>query len=163
GDPLSDQGLEIRFRPPSFRRHLALGALLLVFYGLAHVAVSSLVLHQTFAPRMPARLGRDLVVELLAVGIPEEVFFRGYLQNRWNRLLGRPWRILGAPLGLGLLVQAVAFACCHVASGDWWRLSVFFFALLAGWLRERSGSIFPGAAYHAVANVWYRTLVASFR
>jgi membrane protease YdiL (CAAX protease family) len=40
---------------------------------------------------------------------------------------------------------------------------VFFFALFAGWLRERSGSVLAPAVYHAVANVWYRSLAASFR
>jgi membrane protease YdiL (CAAX protease family) len=40
---------------------------------------------------------------------------------------------------------------------------VVFFALLAGWLRERSDSVLAPAVYHAVANVWYRTLLASFR
>jgi membrane protease YdiL (CAAX protease family) len=40
---------------------------------------------------------------------------------------------------------------------------VFLFAPLAGWLRARSDSIAAPAAYHAVANVWYRLVAQNFR
>ena len=90
------------------------------------------------------------------------MFFRGYLQTRWDRACGRPWRVFGAAVGAALPIQAAAFAVCHLLIGDWTRLRVFFFALLAGWLRERSRSVLSPAAYHAVANVWYRMLAASF-
>jgi membrane protease YdiL (CAAX protease family) len=38
---------------------------------------------------------------------------------------------------------------------------VFFFALFAGWLRERTGSIAAPVVYHAVANVWYAIVFSS--
>jgi uncharacterized protein len=163
GRRLSEHGLELRFRPPSIAVHAALGASLLALYAAIHALVAHVFLHQSFVLRMPRNPLLDLVREFLIVGFPEEAFFRGYLQTRWNRVCGKPWRIFGASVGAGLLLQAIVFAACHLVTGDWTRLRVFFFALFAGWLRERSGSVLAPAVYHAVANVWYRSLAASFR
>jgi CAAX protease family protein len=160
--PLSEYGLDLRLCPPSLAVHVGLGVTLLLLYGLAHAWVARTMLQQTFTPTVPANPAVDLVREFLGVAFPEEVFFRGYLQTRWNRVCGRNRRLFGAAVGPALLIQAVVFALCHLATGDWSRLRVFFFALLAGWLRERSGSVLAPAAYHAVANVCYRILTASF-
>ena len=161
--PLSEYGLDLRFRPPSAVTHAILGVTLLGLYAVAHAAVAIAVFHQHFIPTSPGQPLMGVMSEFLIVGFPEEVFFRGYLQTRWNRACGRPWRVFGAEVGPALPIQAAAFAVCHLVIGDWTRLRVFFFGLLAGWLRERSGSVLAPAAYHAVANVWYRALAASFR
>jgi len=163
---LSEYGLDLRFRPPSWTTHLVLGVSLLLLYAALHVWFAHTVLGQSFAPRRSpsiSSVARDLVTEFLVVGVPEEVFFRGYLQTRWNERFGRPWTVAGARVGPALLIQSAMFAICHLATGDWTRLRVFFFALLAGWLRERSGSVAAPAAYHAVANVWYRLIASNFR
>src|SRR5882724_9275150 len=163
---LSDYGLDLHFRPPSWTTHLLLGGSLLLLYATLHAWFAHTVLGQAFAPRRPpgfTRMALELGTELLVIGIPEEAFFRGYLQSRWNERFGRPWAVFGARVGPGLLIQSTIFAICHLATGDWTRIRVFFFALLAGWLRERSGSVAAPAAYHAVANVWYRLLASNFR
>src|SRR5262245_42072562 len=163
GRPLAEHGFDLRFRPPSITVHLALGASLLALYAALHAFVAHIFLHQSFVLHVPQHPLFALVREFLAVGFPEEAFFRGYLQTRWNRVCGRPWRIFGALIGVGLPLQATLFAGCHLVNGDWTQLRVVFFALFAGWLRERSNSVLAPAAYHSVANIWYRTLVASFR
>ena len=158
---LSEYGLDLRFSPPSFVTHVVLGVTLLVLYGALHAWVARSVFDRSFELHL-GNPAIDVVREFLAVGFPEEVFFRGYLQTRWNRALPARWSVFGARLGPALLVQAAIFAACHLATGDWTRLRVFFFALLAGWLRERSRSVLPPAVYHAVANVWYGILAGSF-
>jgi membrane protease YdiL (CAAX protease family) len=163
GRSLSAHGFDLRLRPPSLGAHLGLGAALLAGYGAMHAGFAVLWQHRSFAPHLPAGLLLGLVPEFLGVAFPEEAFFRGYLQTRWNLALGRRWRAFGARIGPGLFVQAVAFAACHALAGDWTRARVFFFALLAGWLRERCDSILAPAVYHASANAWYRLLEASFR
>jgi membrane protease YdiL (CAAX protease family) len=159
---LSQYGLDLRMSPPSLRAHAVLGTTLLSIYGLGYAAVSVLLWHETLALALPKNPLADLAREFLIVAFPEEVFFRAYLQSRWDLGWGKPWNLVGAWCGPGLPVQALLFAICHVASGDWRRASVFFFALLAGWLRARSGSVLAPAIYHAVANLWVRTLSASF-
>jgi membrane protease YdiL (CAAX protease family) len=42
------------------------------------------------------------------------------------------------------------------------RLAVFFPALLFGWMRARTGSIAPGAVYHALCNVLADLLHTSY-
>jgi membrane protease YdiL (CAAX protease family) len=160
---ISPYGLDLRICPPSLRVHAILGPALLFLYSAGHVAISILLRHQIFAFKFPENPLADLARELLIVAFPEEVFFRAYVQSRWDLAWGKPWDFFGAPVGPGLLAQAVLFAICHVASGDWLRASVFFFALLAGWLRARSGSVLGGVVYHTVANFWVHTLSASFR
>jgi hypothetical protein len=161
--PGQDYGLEPRFTPPSFRAHLALGSTLLLLYAAAHTAIASWLFDQTLTPALPPRLGHEIFRQLVLTAIPEELFFRGYLESRWNEAFGRPWRVYGARVGPALVGQAVVFGICHLATGDWTRLRVFFFALLAGWLRERSGSILAPVVYHAVANVWVQVLASSLR
>jgi uncharacterized protein len=159
----SAYGLDLRICPPPLRVHATLGLVLLSLYALGYAVISIFVWHETFAPRLQEHAVEDLVRGFLVVALPEEVFFRAYVQSRWDFACGKPWRLFGAALGPGLAIQAVLFAACHLATGDWTRLRVFFFGLLAGWLRARSGSVLGPAAYHAVANLWVSLLGASFR
>jgi membrane protease YdiL (CAAX protease family) len=158
----SQYGLDLRLCPPPLHVHAFLGLALVSLYGAGHAAVSFLLCHKTFVLKLPENPLADLAREVLIVAFPEEVFFRGYVQSRWDLAFGKPWHFFGASIGPGLLAQAVLFAICHLASGDWRRSSVFFFALLVGWLRARSGSVLAPVAYHAVANLWVRSLSASF-
>jgi membrane protease YdiL (CAAX protease family) len=159
----SEFGLDLRICPPPLRVHAVLGLTLLVFYSAGYTAISALVLHKTIAPQLPTSPLADLARGFLIVAFPEEVFFRAYVQSRWDIACGKPWHLFGAFVGPGLVVQAMLFAACHLAAGDWTRLRVFFFALLVGWLRARSGSVLGPAVYHAVANLWAGVLAASFR
>ncbi len=159
----SAYGLDLRIRPPPLRVHAVLGLGLLSLYAAGHSAIAIFAWHEAFAPRLPDDALDDLVRGFLLVALPEEVFFRAYLQSRWDFACGKPWHSFGAAWGPGLAIQAVLFAACHLATGDWARLRVFFFALLAGWLRARSGSVLGPAIYHALANLWVAVLSASFR
>jgi membrane protease YdiL (CAAX protease family) len=103
---------------------------------------------------------RILVERTLCAGFAEELFFRGYVHSRVDRATERRVRVLGTPIGPGLLVGAVLFALVHMANPtlwfhgrfefDWrWGVSAFVSSLLFGWLRERSGTIWLPAAVHA--------------
>jgi membrane protease YdiL (CAAX protease family) len=94
------------------------------------------------------------VVHLGLVALPEEWFFRGYLQGRLDEYLGTPWSIFGAPVGLGFLYSAIAFAFLHpILIPGVHRLLVFFPALLFGWLRARTGNIGAAVVVHAASNM----------
>jgi membrane protease YdiL (CAAX protease family) len=159
----SAYGLDLRLCPPPLRVHAVLGLVLLSLYAGSRIAFAIFARHETFALTLPQNALVDLVRGLLLVALPEEVFFRAYVQSRWDFTYGKPWRLFGAAWGPGLAIQAVFFAVCHLATGDWTRLRVFFFGLLAGWLRARSASVLGPAVYHAVANLWVGVLDASFR
>ncbi|MGH7819949.1 MAG: myxosortase family intramembrane protease [Candidatus Binatia bacterium] len=158
-----DYGLEARLSPPSLRAHLRLGFAALLLYAVGHVLLVHWLTGASLSPRLPEGAGWLFLHQLLVVAFPEELFFRGYLQSNLNRIFPRRYRLFGAPVGAALVLQAAAFAVCHLVDGDWTRLRVVFFGLLAGWLRERSGSIAAPVAYHAVGNLCYAILTASLR
>jgi uncharacterized protein len=97
--------------------------------------------------------------QLFAIALPEEAFFRGYLQTRLDAAWGKRIRILGAELGPGWIVSAVIFAIGHwLTTPVPSRLAVFFPALLFGWLRARTGGIGAGVLFHALCNLFSGTL-----
>ena len=70
-------------------------------------------------------------------GIFEELGFRGWMQSAWKLVL---------PSGRALILTACAFTVIHFSYYSiGWLLP---FALYLGWLRERSGSIWPGVIAH---------------
>lgn len=85
--------------------------------------------------------------------LAEEFLFRGYVMEsvsrRWNNRAG-------------MLVQASAFALVHLAHYGLapfnpllilvWLPSMFFVAIVLGWIVRRSGSLWPAVVAHAVFN-----------
>jgi len=53
-------------------------------------------------------------VQWLVVGLPEELFFRGFLLERLERRFPPRRRILGGGVGLALVLSAAAFALIHL-------------------------------------------------
>ena len=95
-----------------------------------------------------------LVVHLGLVALPEEWFFRGYLQTRLDQRWGTPWRLLGVSIGPSLIWSSLAFALLHpILIPGAHRLLVFFPALLFGWLRARTGNIGAAVVVHAACNL----------
>ena len=95
-----------------------------------------------------------IVIHLGLVALPEEHFFRGYLMSRFDAALGTPRRLLGVPIGWGLVLSALFFALLHpILIPGPHRLLVFFPALLFGWLRQRQGALGAAILVHAMSNV----------
>lgn len=116
-----------------------------------------------FAFRLPESLALTLILQLLVVALPEELFYRGWLQTAWaRRAPGRGFTLLGVRLGHGFLATQALFAAGHLVSGQPWRLATFFPGLLFGWLRARTGSVVAPAVAHALSNLLIRTLERSF-
>lgn len=117
----------------------------------------------TFQPRLPAGFLLQAVLQLLVVALPEELFYRGWLQTSWRRAApGRAVRVLGADLGPGFLATQALFALGHLATFQPWRLGTFFPGLLLGWLRERTGGLAAPVVLHALSNLFLKVLEASF-
>ncbi len=115
-----------------------------------------------FSPRLPDRFTEWVIDDLFVVALPEEFFYRGYLQTRLRDAWPQGRLFFGARLGRAFWVTAVLFALGHLAIFQVWRLGVFFPALLFGWMRERSNSVVGPALFHAAANLLIKVLDASF-
>ncbi len=97
--------------------------------------------------------------QLVIIALPEEAFYRGYLQSRLDGIWAPRIRIAGADVGLGLVVSSVIFALGHVATiHDPSRLAVFFPSLVFGWLRARTGGIGASVLFHALCNLFSEAL-----
>jgi uncharacterized protein len=95
------------------------------------------------------------------VALPEEAFFRGYVQTRLTDSFPKKVRLLGVPVSpAALLSQAVLFGVLHFAV-DFRpeRLAVAFPALLFGWLRSWRGGVGAAILVHAMSNVYADILV----
>ena len=102
--------------------------------------------------------------QLVIIALPEESFYRGYLQSRLDDALPQRVRVFGASVGPGLLISSAIFALGHFATiREPARLAVFFPSLLFGWLRARSGGIGAGVAFHASCNVFSELLGRGYR
>lgn len=102
--------------------------------------------------------------QLVIIALPEEAFYRGYLQSRLDEAMTARVRVLGASVGPSLLVTSVIFALGHFATiREPARLAVFFPSLAFGWLRARTGGVGAGIAFHAACNVFSELLGAGYR
>ena len=115
-------------------------------------------------PRAPfdvVRAFTDLrpLAEIVLVALPEEAYFRGYVQSR---LAERTGGRLG-PITHANLVGSALFALGHFGTSvSIARASVFFPSLLFGLLRERTGGVVVPTLYHALCNVLSRVLFQGF-
>jgi len=141
--------------------HVATALSVFVPYLIGHYLWGRWWAGASFHLRLPLDFPGAAVDQFLLIGLPEEAFFRGYLQTQLDRVWGKPYRLWGAPWGWGLPLAAALFAACHVVYGGPARLIVFFPGLWYGWLRARTETILVPAAYHAASNLLMQIMLAS--
>lgn len=124
------------------------------FLILAH-GWEAIVFHRNFAgfAGVP-NLGKLALFQLVLVALPEEFFFRGYMQSTLNRIFTTRRQVLGAHVGFSWIVTAAVFAVAHsFIHYQWWHFSIFFPGLVFGWLKERTNSITAPILFHAASNI----------
>ncbi|MCS6901876.1 MAG: MrtC family glutamic-type intramembrane protease [Myxococcales bacterium] len=159
-------------QPLKARRLLREGGL-----ALAQAALAALIVFPPFVagycaywhPRndfhfkIPPTFADDLLGQLLVIALPEEAFFRGYLQTALDVAWPPRWRLLGATVGPSLLVTSAIFAVGHLLTEPSpSRLAVFFPSLLFGWMRARTGGIGAPTLFHAACNIFVSFLAHGF-
>ncbi|MCG3172563.1 MAG: hypothetical protein GMKNLPBB_00717 [Myxococcota bacterium] len=108
-----------------------------------------------FQFRLPDGFAGLALSQVLAVALPEELFYRGLVQGHLERCWPARRRLWGAPVGRALLATSAVFAAGHVISYMHpQQAGVFFPALLYGWLRARSGGVAAPVLVHAGHNLW---------
>src|SRR5690606_7880273 len=89
------------------------------------------VMGHDYVGTWPASVALLVGYHLFFVAIPEEFFYRGYLQSRLDELWAPRWRVLGAQVGPGLLVTSLIFAFGHsLVFFQWWHFAIFFPSLV---------------------------------
>jgi membrane protease YdiL (CAAX protease family) len=100
------------------------------------------------------------LVQLVVVGLTEELFFRGMLLKLLEQRFPPKRRWKGGGIGLALVLSSAAFALVHLprTGGDPRELIKFFPGLLFGWMRSATGSILAGTITHGSANILVRII-----
>ncbi len=158
--PYEDYGLTLH-NPGTPLFHAVVSLFVFLPYALGHYLWVYWNLGTPFDLRLPGDLMNEVFVQTLIVALPEEFFFRGYMQTQIDKSFGRPYRFLGASVGLGVPIAAALFALCHVPFGGVDRMVVFFPGLLYGWLRARTGTVVVPTLYHAASNLLMKVMIVS--
>jgi len=104
-----------------------------------------------------------VAAQLLVIALPEEAFFRGYVQTELDRVFPRRTHALTMPIGVSILVTSAIFAIGHfltITSPA--RLAVFFPSLLFGSLRTRTRGVGAGILLHAACNLLSASLAHGY-
>jgi membrane protease YdiL (CAAX protease family) len=113
---------------------------------------------------LPDEFGLLLLTQFLVVALPEELFFRGYIQRRMDDLLPPRWRLFGVTVGPSLVLSSVCFALAHfVSPPNPARLLTFFPGLAFAFLRAATGGVWAGVLFHGLCNLYVEVLSASSR
>lgn len=114
----------------------------------------NLVLGRVLTPSWSLPDWTFVVSQFAGAALPEEIFYRGYLQSSFNRAWPGGRAVLGARIGKGLILTSVLFALGHVVIEPTpVRFGVFFPSLIFGWLRERTGSVLAPVLFHGLSNL----------
>lgn len=156
-------GLDTQRWPRDVAIALGLGVATIVPFAIGHHYWQTELFHRTFRLQLADGLPVMILTQVIAVALPEELFFRGYLQGRMELLWPARRTLFGAPFGKALWVSSAVFALAHFV-GEYApvRLGPFFPALVFGLLRSRTGSIVAPVTYHAFCNVLSAMLWACY-
>ncbi len=147
----------------AFGLNLRLFAVGLVPWLAAYHLYQTLLFGYAPAWRLPTSPLTLVAYQVFFVAIPEEFFYRGYLQTRLNEIFPRRFLAAGIPFGHGLWISALFFAFGHsVVELRWWHFATFFPGLLFGLLRERTGGVTAGALCHAACNILVHALDTAY-
>ncbi len=112
--------------------------------------------------RLPSDFALQAAAQLIVVALPEELFFRGYVQGRLEDALPPRRTLFGAPVGAAWILGAALFALGHfLVTFEPQMLTRFFPGLVFGWMFARTRSILAGTIFHAACNLIMAVLGAS--
>ncbi len=142
---------------------LALFGIIAAPWAIGYHLYQSLLFGLSPSWRLPAEPLTLVAYQVFFVAIPEEFFYRGYIQTRLNEVFPRTFLLFGIPFGHALWITALLFAFGHsLVIVRWWHFAIFFPGLLFGLLRERSGGVLAGAFFHALCNIAVVTLDTAY-
>jgi membrane protease YdiL (CAAX protease family) len=140
-------------------------------YGLLWAAVVALIVfppyvlayklwfgRPEFHFALPTTFWKGVIASVFLVALPEEVFYRGYVQTRLDAVFRGRVRILGAEVGWSVVITAALFAIGQLVEPRLDRLGTFFPGLVFGWLRARTGTVVSAIVFHALCNLLAQVL-----
>lgn len=169
-DNLAAYGRGARLEPKALAKDLgwALGLMAVTFPPFAvghHFWLSILSGREArYVFDLPDNLVTIVLTNLLLVALSEELFYRGFLETRLDRLWKDRFSIFGLPLTRTVFVASALFALGHFA-GEWGspaRLAPFFPAFAFSFLARKGSSIFGAVIFHGCSNIYSAVLLSGY-
>lgn len=129
---------------------LTVTILLFLPYIFIYIKYFNLEFNFTIPPSWPL----EIILQIFVVAMPEEIFYRGFLQNA---LLKR------FSIFQSIVITNIFFALSHLFTGfNPMRILTFFPGLVFSWLAHKNKSLFSAILFHALCNLlgqflWYST------
>lgn len=172
-DWLAHYGRGARFRPRAFFEDVGRALLVAIItfapFAVGHhfwqVMMAGEGANVVYRPTLPPDLLAIVAKNVFLVALPEELFYRGFLETRLERLWPTKRFVLGIPVGRAVVVASAMFALGHWL-GEWHnpaRLGPFFPAFVFSMLTRKGGSITGAVLYHGLSNAFSATLLAGYR
>ncbi len=160
-------GRGARLRPGPLARDLGLALLLAVIcfppFALGHHYWQQAFGAGHFAFRVPADILATLAKNVFLVALPEEMFYRGFLEHRLERWWPTRLHVWLIPVSRTVILASALFALGHFL-GEYHpaRLGPFFPAFLFSALTRRSRSITGAVVFHGASNAFSALLLAGY-
>lgn len=157
-------GLTLKVWKQDLKTFAAWAAVVTVPFVLGHHLWQTELMARPFNFGLPEDMLERFVLQTLVVAVAEEVFFRGYLQERMQALWPAGRTLFGAPFGTAIIASSAVFALAHfVGEYNPARLGPFFPSLLFGLARARTRSVLGAVGLHAYFNLLGDLVWASYR
>lgn len=156
----------LRWRPlfEDLGRAAVVAIVTFVPFAVAHHFWQQWLGHEFRGFHEPDDLRIMLLKQTFLIALPEELFYRGFLETRLERVWPTQRTFLGLPLGRTVVVASALFALGHFL-GEYnpARLGPFFPAFVFSMLVRRSRSITGAVTYHGLSNAFSYFLAFGYR
>ena len=155
------------WRPRALVRDLGgvvvISAIVFPLFALGFHGWMTVMGHAPRGFRVPDDLLEFWAKNTLLIALPEELFYRGFLETRLERWWPTKRSVLGIPLGRTVFLASALFALGHFL-GEYnpARLGPFFPAFLFSALTRRGGSIMGAVIFHGLCNTFSHLLAAGY-
>lgn len=146
---------------------LAVVAALITFppFAVGHALWQEFVVGRSadFVWRIPPDLVEIMLRNTFLVALPEELFYRGFVETRLERRFPTRVVVFLIPISRTVILASALFALGHFV-GEWnpARLGPFFPAFMFSALTRKSGSITGAVVYHGLSNAFSATLLFGY-
>lgn len=112
---------------------------------------------------VPPKFFFEIITQIFVVALPEEIFYRGFLQSALIRRFPHHRSFFGHASLSAIVLTNLIFAIGHVASTlNPTRMLTFFPGLVFSYLVVRNKSLLAAILFHAACNIVGQILYASF-
>ncbi len=100
-----------------------------------------------------------LLIQVVGIAVPEELFFRATLQKGLDGYFGMKWKILKIDFGWGLVLASILFGLAHIFRQGAFGLTTALPGVLFGLLYEKRQSVVGPVIFHAACNITMLSLI----